>query len=339
MRKILTIAVPCYNSEAYMKRCLESLVIGGEDVEIIIVDDGSTDATAQIAEEYVQKYPTICKVIHQENGGHGEAVNTGLKNATGEFFKVVDSDDRVGKEAYFKLLTVMKKAVLESKRLDMLISNYVYDKQNTRRKKVMRYANVLPMDRYFTWDDIGHFRHTQYILMHSIIYRTDLLRECGLKLPKHTFYVDNLFVFQPLPYVEVMYYLDVNFYWYFIGRDDQSVHENVMIKRLDQQLLVNRLLIDSYNEDIIHHKKCKVYMKNYLDIIMAVSSIMCILSDTQENLRKKRDLWKYFKKNAPSAYKTVRHSAMGIWMNLPGKFGRKLSVIGYRVTQKIFGFN
>ena len=244
MKKILSIAVPCYNSEAYMKRCIESLLVGGDDVEIIIVDDGSTDRTAEIADNYEKKYPRICKVIHQENGGHGEAVNTGLKNAAGYFFKVVDSDDRVGREAYLKLLDIMRKAVLEEHPLDMLISNYVYDKAGVKRKKVMRYTSILPTDTYFTWEDMGHFRQDQYIIMHSVIYRTELLRECGLVLPKHTFYVDNIFVFQPFPYVKSMYYADVNFYWYFIGRDDQSVHENIMIKRIDQQLRVNRLLIE-----------------------------------------------------------------------------------------------
>ena len=92
--KLLSVAIPCYNSESYMEHCIQTLLTGGEEVEIIIVDDGSTkDRTPEIADEYARKYPTICKAIHQENGGHGQAVNTGLKNATGIFFKVVDSDD------------------------------------------------------------------------------------------------------------------------------------------------------------------------------------------------------------------------------------------------------
>ena len=103
--KLLSIAVPCYNSEAYMRNCIESLLPGGEEVEIIIVDDGSTkDRTPQIADEYAAKYPTIVKVVHQENGGHGEAVNTGLKNSTGVYFKVVDSDDWLDAESYQKVL-------------------------------------------------------------------------------------------------------------------------------------------------------------------------------------------------------------------------------------------
>lgn len=339
MRKLLSVTVPCYNSQSYMKRCIESLLVGGDRIEIIIVDDGSTDDTAAIADDYAKRYPDICRAIHQENGGHGEAVNTGLRNATGVFFKVVDSDDRVNKEAFFKLLDVMSKSVLEGNRLDMLISNYVYDKQGAKHKKVMRYATVLPTDTYFTWEDIGHFRQTQYILMHSVIYRTELLRESNLELPRHTFYVDNLFVFEPLPNVKVMYYADVNFYWYFIGRDDQSVHEDVMIRRLDQQLRVNNMMIDCFNSENIGERKCRIYMKNYLMIIMTVSSIMCILSESEENMAKKRELWDSLKEKEPWAYRRIRFSIMGVWMNFPGRVGRKISVCGYRVTQKIFGFN
>ena len=339
MKKILSVAVPCYNSEDYMKKCIESLLVGGEEVEIIIVDDGSTDRTGEIADNYEKKYPKICRVIHQENGGHGEAVNTGLKNATGYFFKVVDSDDRVSKDALFKLLDIMRKAILEEHPLDMLISNYVYDKAGVRRKKVMKYTSILPTDTFFTWEDIGHFRQDQYIIMHSVIYRTQLLRDCGLVLPKHTFYVDSIFVFQPFPYVKTMYYADVNFYWYFIGRDDQSVHENVMIKRIDQQLRVNKLLIDYFEPDIIEEKKCKKYMQHYIEIITAISSIMCILSKKKENFDKKKELWAYLKENRPETYRILRRNPMGMFLNLPGKAGRAISTGIYRILQKIFNFN
>ena len=94
--KLLSFAIPCYNSADYMEKCIKSVLIGGEDVEVIIVDDGSTkDDTAEIADRYAKMYPTIVKAVHQENGGHGQAVNTGLAHATGKFFKVVDSDDWV----------------------------------------------------------------------------------------------------------------------------------------------------------------------------------------------------------------------------------------------------
>lgn len=339
MKKILSVAVPCYNSEAYMKRCIESLLVGGEEVEIIIVNDGSTDRTGEIADSYVKKYPKICKAVHQKNGGHGEAVNAGLRNAAGYFFKVVDSDDRVGKEAFGKLLDVMRKAILEEHPLDMLISNYVYDKVGAKRKKVMKYTDVLPVDSFFTWDEVGHFKQDKYIIMHSVIYRTELLRECGLELPKHTFYVDNIFMFQPLPYVKTMYYADVNFYWYFIGRDDQSVHQSVMIKRIDQQIRVNKLMIDYFNPEIIEYKKCKKYMIHYLEIILAISSIMCILSHKPENFAKKKELWRYLKEMHPSTHRKLKRNPMGFIFHIPGKTGRAIAILIYKVVQKIFNFN
>ena len=101
--KLLTFTIPCYNSEAYMEKCIESILPGGEDVEIIIVNDGSKDRTAEIADAYAAKYPTIVRAIHQENGGHGEAVNTGIRNATGLYFKVVDSDDWIDQDAYMQI--------------------------------------------------------------------------------------------------------------------------------------------------------------------------------------------------------------------------------------------
>ena len=111
--KLLSIAIPCYNSEAYMEKCIESLLKGGEEVEILVVNDGSSDRTAEIADAYAEKYPTIIKAIHQENGGHGEAVNAGLRNATGFFYKVVDSDDWVDAESYQKILAFLKEAMKE----------------------------------------------------------------------------------------------------------------------------------------------------------------------------------------------------------------------------------
>lgn len=325
-----------------MENCVNSLLPGGEDVEILIVDDGSKDDTAAIADRLEAEHPGIVRAIHQENAGHGGAVNTGLKNATGLFFKVVDSDDWVDLEAYEKILSFLKTAVSEEKLPDLLLSNYVYEKQGASHKKVMQYRKYFPTDTYFTWDDVKPLPPTTYILMHSVIYRTEILRASGLELPKKTFYVDNLFVFQPMPYVKTVYYIDMDFYRYFIGREDQSVNESVMISRLDQQYRVNRLMIDSLKKSA-HLMKNSTLCKNmcsYLNIIMTVSSIMAIKSGTEEHLRWKEELWQYLEASNPSLYRKFRYrTILGITMNLPGKTGRKISVIAYNITQKIYGFN
>ena len=254
--KVLSVIVPCYNSEDYMENCIHSLLTGGPEVEIIIVDDGSTDRTAQIADKYQMDYPGVVNVIHQENGGHGEAVNTGLRHAAGLFFKVVDSDD---------------------------------------------------------WVSISAFN-----------------------------YVDNIFVYHPLPYVKTMYYLNVDFYRYYIGREDQSVNERVMIRRIDQQLKVNYHMIDDYNisnTQEVSNIKLRHYMRNYLEIIMVVSSIMLIRSKTAENLQKKYELWNYLKENDKRTYYWMKWSILGRSMNLPGKSGRKISEMAYYLAQKFVGFN
>lgn len=341
--KLLSVAIPCYNSESYMKKCIHSLLAGGEDVEIIIVDDGSTkDRTAEIADEYAAKYPSIVKVIHKENGGHGSAVNAGIENATGLFFKVVDSDDWVKAEAYRQVLDTLRRLADGDQTLDMLISNFVYDKEGEKRKKVMHYRHILPRDQMFTWEDCRHFMKGRYILMHSVIFRTKLLKECGVRLPEHTFYVDNIYVFEPLPYVKNMYYLDVNFYRYYIGREDQSVNEDVMISRIDQQIKVNKLMADFFLEkqaDIRRNKRLYQYMFNYLEIITTISSVLLIRSGTEENLEKKKELWQYLKNSDRKMYRKLRHGILGGIMNLPGKSGRKISVGGYKICQKIFKFN
>lgn len=337
--KLLTITVPCYNSENYMKKCVDSLLEGGENVEILIVDDGSSDKTAQIADEYAEKFPKIVRAIHQENGGHGEAVNTGLRNATGIFFKVVDSDDWVNKEAYLKILSTLEHLLGGDKSLDMLISNFVYEKQGASRKKVMQYRRCFPVEEMFGWEQIRHMPKGKYLLMHSMIYRTRLLKDCGLKLPKHTFYVDNLFAFEPLPFVKNMYYLDVNFYRYFIGREDQSVHESVMIKRIDQQLRVNRLMVEAYTRYDLRQKEINKYMISYLDIITTVSSMMLIRSGTEDAMKKKKELWEFIRCEDRRLYRKLRYGLLGRAVNLPGKGGRKMSVAVYKVCQKFYGFN
>ena len=119
--KILSVIIPCYNSEGYMSKCIDSVLTGGEDVEIVIIDDGSTDRTAEIADDYVSRYPSIVKVIHKENGGHGSGINYGIKAATGWFFKVVDSDDRLDEEGLKKVIAVLKKSIEKNAKLDMLL--------------------------------------------------------------------------------------------------------------------------------------------------------------------------------------------------------------------------
>ena len=338
--KLLSIAVPCYNSAAYMSNCIESLLTGGDRVEIIIVDDGSTkDNTLEIAKEYEAKYPGIVRAIHQENGGHGEAVNTGLANATGIYFKVVDSDDHLDPVGLKKVLDKLEEYSFKSNALDMLICNYVYDKEGARHKKVMAYRTALPMNRVFDWNAIRYFHTGQYILMHSVIYRTQLLKDCGLRLPKHTFYVDNLYVYYPLPYVKRVYYMNIKLYRYYIGRADQSVNEKIMIGRIDQQIRVTKLMLSSHDLMKIQPVKLRKYMMSYFEIMMAISSILAIRSGSEENLQKRDELWNYLKDKDKVLYRRLRYRPLGRIANARRKLDLKVTDRIYRIVRRIYGFN
>lgn len=337
--KLLSVAIPCYNSENYMRHAVESLLVGGDDVEIIIVDDGSSDRTYEIGQELAMQHPGIVKVVHQENAGHGGAVNTGLKEATGLYFKVVDSDDWVKEEAFLEALATLKGLVEDGANLDMFICNYVYEKVGEKKKKVIHYRNCMPQDCVFSWDDVTHFRTGQFILMHSVIYRTKLLRECGLELPKHTFYVDNIYVYQPLPQVKTMYYKDLNLYRYFIGRDDQSVNENNMMKRIDQQLLVTRTIIDLHDLSKLKNRPLRNYMTKYLMIMMTISSVFLIKIGTEEALQKKDELWEYLENKNKKMYKDISRTVLGQSSKLHSRPGQEVVKAGYEIARKLFHFN
>ena len=337
--KLLSVAIPCYNSENYMRHAVETLLVGGEDVEIIIVDDGSSDRTYEIGQELQEAHPGIVKVVHQENAGHGGAVNTGLKEATGLYFKVVDSDDWVKEEALLEALATLKGLVADSAAPDMFICNYVYEKVGEKKKRVIHYRNCMPQDCIFTWDDVSHFRTGQFILMHSVIYRTKLLKDCGLELPKHTFYVDNIYVYQPLPQVKTMYYKDLNLYRYFIGREDQSVNENNMMKRIDQQLLVTRTIIDLHDLTKLKCRSLRSYMSKYLMIMMTISSVFLIKIGTEEALQKKDELWKYLENKNKRMYRDISRTVLGTSSKAQSRPGQEVVKFGYEIARKLFQFN
>ena len=176
--------------------------------------------------------------------------------------------------------------------------------------------------------------------MHSVMYRTQVLRDCGMVLPKHTFYVDNIFVYQPLPFVKSMYYMDLDLYRYFIGRADQSVNESVMVKRVDQQLRVTRHMIDCQDLDALKgQKKLRSYMLHYLSMMMAISDIFLLLDGSTAAKQKENELWAYLKAHTSAGvYRSIRYGFGGV-TNLKIPKGDKLVLGGYRLAQKIFKFN
>ena len=339
--KLITFTVPCYNSAAYMDHCIETLLPAGEDAEIILVDDGSTDDTGAIADGYAERYPEIVRVIHQENGGHGEGVNQGLINATGLYFKVVDSDDWLDGDALAALMALIKRSSQMEKPIDLIITNYVYEHAEDNTQRVVRYDNALPVGQVFKWSEMGRFSTTQFMIMHAAVYRTEVLRRSNLSLPKHTFYVDNVFVYQPLPSVKSLYYLDADLYRYFIGRADQSVTEENMIRRIDQQILITKIMADAHDLEQLaqHNRRLAQYMYHFLSIMLMICNIYLMMSGREENQKKRVELWRWLKKNHPATFRRMRYRSSNVVFLLPGRVGRDIDLFFYKWIRKIYKFN
>lgn len=332
--KLLTITVPCYNSQEYMRFCIDSLLAGGERVEIIIIDDGSTDRTGEIADMYAEKYPEIVKVIHQENKGHGGGINSGIKHASGKYFKVVDSDDSLDKQAFEKVLDSLE--VLEA---DLVVTNYKYCHDNVKWDKVIKYTRPLPCNKVIGWQQTRRFKPEQYLTIHSVIYKTDKIIQSGVELPNKVFYEDNTFVYTVLPTVEKILYLDVDLYNYTIGREGQSVQENVIKKRYSHQILAATTIFKLIHLDSIENKKLKRYLYHECVMMLLIATIFTRLNKTQQAENDIEQMWTECMEFDAKYAKRIRKFSLAMWVSLEGKTGRQIGIILYKFARKIVRFN
>lgn len=333
--KLLTIVVPSYNSKDYLNHCLDTLVDVGPELEVIVVDDGSNDNTADIARDYCRRYPDIVRLEQKANGGHGSAINRGLEVATGTYFKCVDSDDWIDIDAMKKVLTAMRESAP-----DMIVANYVYDYSYNSTVKVIRYRNAFSKGMDISWANMRRFRPDQLMLMHALYHRTALLRQCGVKLPEHTFYVDNIIAYQPLPFVKSLVYIDCTPYHYAIGRPDQSVNTQNMIKKIDQQLKVTRMMIEVY--DVfreVENKKLRRYMVFYLSMMVAVSVLHIYIAEDKSIKFKADDLWLFIRERDEKLYAAIRRSLVNICIELAHKIGPRFIVKGHTIVKRIYKFS
>jgi len=228
MKKILSVVIPTYNMEKYLENCLKSFIYdeNAEDVEVLIVNDGSKDNSINIAKEYEEKYPKIFKVVDKENGGHGSTINAGLKVAEGKFFKVVDSDDWVETKEFEKLLRY-----LDTSEDDCICSNYTYVYEDINKIELANMCEGKD-DSQLRLKDLNDFKFA----MHSFVFKTDKIKE--VRLQEHCFYVDVEYNLYCVTNCETVRYLPLNIYQYRLGRPGQSVSPQGFMKHRDNHLTV-----------------------------------------------------------------------------------------------------
>ena len=342
--KYITFTIPSYNSQDYMRHVIDNLVAVGDEIEVIIVNDGSKDDTGKIADEYQNKYPNIVKAIQKENGGHGSGVMAGIHNATGLFYKVVDSDDWVETKDVIDMITLIKKHIEEGEEIDLYITNYVYEHASDNSQFVMHYRKCLPAETIFEWKDMKHVKLETVFLMHSLMYRLDKLKASGMELPNHTFYVDDIYAYVPLPFMKKIFYHDLDFYHYFIGRSDQSINYGIMCKRYEQQMRVFKIMFTAYTKDQLKAlpKPLYKYMFQFLMIIGAITVMTIVGTKEDKEIRKKafKDFWAEMRSIDKKLFNKIRYrSAAMLAFILPGynlkSFASKTIYGGYQKKLKL----
>ena len=317
--KLLTIVVPSYNASKYLDFNLQSFLRPSvpEKLEVIVVDDGSTDDTARIADAYHEKYPETIKVIHKENGGHGSGINAGLRAATGKYFKVVDADDWVDHEALEKLLnyiasfdaanadtdsdidTVQDRADAKARARDkaVLVPDVIYNnyywrltdeaKSPEEYERKTEFTEPFSGVEYRKVYDFESIADRCYVKMHNMTIRTDILREHQIHIDERCYYVDMEYILYPVPYVETIAFLPEFLYQYQIGRQGQSMDPAKMQRNATQY---DHVLASIYAYYDAHCREIKQpNRKKYIDRLISrfyASRIKILLSMPDASRRK-----------------------------------------------------
>jgi len=244
IHKQLTIAVPAYNAERWLGQCLDSMVGKDPRLEVVVVDDGSTDGTGTLAAQYVERYPKHVRLISKTNGGHGSGINCAVKEADGRYFKVIDADDWIVRDNLTPLLDA-----LERTEVDAIITGY------HTIHEVSGKVLAFPSDCRYAGEEIMvpqllevYEEISSCCSFHGLFYRTKFYRDHGIQLSEGIFYEDHEYATLPFAYVETVLILPLFFCEYRIGNSGQSVAFHNQVKRIDHIETVARRIIDYRQE-------------------------------------------------------------------------------------------
>ena len=305
---LLTVAVPAYNVEKYIDECLGSFISGGipEGVEVLVINDGSTDSTRERAERYEREHPDVFRVITKENGGHGSGINTGLANAKGKYFKIVDGDDMVDAKAFSEYLEVLKKCDADMVSTAFCCCDAVSMEPNEKRSPAV--SGTLNEGLY-AFDDISDRLFSR---MHSTTWKTALLRDNGIVIDEHSFYVDMEYILFPIRYVTDVYVCELPVYKYRLGLGGQSVSLEGLRKHCgDHERVLERVLglLDSFGADVSAQKRAYVE-KGAAEMTAMQHQIYLSRRLREGTCRMSRELDARLRKSYNGVYKANRNRAV-----------------------------
>ena len=331
--KLLSIIVPSFNSEKFLESCLDSLLLGIDDeIEVIVVNDGSTDKTSEIAHRYADKHSFI-KVLDKENGGHGSGINRGLELATGLYFKVLDSDDHLDKDGLFHLLDKIKEHQKEDSLPDLYVTDYYSVSVETGDKTLSSLAKRFPKDEpIIPFEQVKQFATSEYFMMHMLFAKTSMLRETHLQVVEKTFYEDNQFVIDVIKCANTIVYLDKFIYRYVVGRDGQSISIASADKNYSHQLRVYKAVIDELDMDeYLKMDEGRLYHFRHMVFILSTLTFFYIyIVPRKEKAKAYKEFIKYYKATKPKLYSDIKSKTPGYIYAICPPFLRGLATkLGY----------
>ncbi|MDG2953758.1 glycosyltransferase family 2 protein [Exercitatus varius] len=312
-KKILTITVPSYHTERYIDECLPTLLNESinDKIEVIMVNDGSTDGTLEKARSYEKKFPNTIRVVDKQNGGHGSTINKGIELAKGKYFRVVDGDDWVNTQQLISLVNH-----LESLEADIVVSPYEDHNMDSGEVKKQDYANA-EHGKIVSYDDLVG-KANRLPMMHATTFKTNILKENNIIIDEKMFYVDMEYITFPIPYLATAVYLNYPVYCYRMGTAEQSVNPANFVKNREMHRKVTYRLVEVYNALKISHpnaERTRILRRQLVHYELPLDTNICLYMDDLVS----------GKKEFLSYRMNIIKLAPELWQNIPSKKVKLLS--------------
>ncbi len=299
MNKILTVSIAAYNVQNYIENTLKSVLVNNiDDLEVLVEDDGGTDNTANIVKEYEEKYPGIVKLVHKDNGGYGSTINKSVELAAGKYFKQLDGDDWYESNNFEKLLELLRTVDVDAvytPRIQFVEGRESYTTVDHFEKDVEGKYNI---------EEII-VKRKDNVMMHDMLYKTDVIRKTNIKLLEHCLYTDTEYALFNLMTANTIYITHLPIYVYRIGRDEQSISVKSHIKHYEDHIKVSKEILKFYNNNNDKFEKNKLdYLTCHVRKQMAdtLTAFILILDPSKENLKILKEYDNYILKENKHIY-------------------------------------
>lgn len=319
MSKLLTIVIPSYNVSKFLPDVIPNYLDKRimDDIEILIVDDGSKDNTAEIGLEYQEKYPQTIRLLHKENGGHGSTINHGIKYATGKYFKVIDGDDWVDTDAFVRFIEKLR--AVDS---DMVISPFKWINEQTMTEEKTTEYPELKENECYTTKVLTILSDNKYA-MHALTFKTEIMRTIP-QISEHCFYVDMEYVSYPLRSIKKIAFIDEAIYQYRVGNAGQSMAISNFQKNRKMHQHVIMQLINYYKENDFDVNVKDMLQRKIAHLCQIHINTYCTMPITTENMDELKEFISFIKQQIPDIIRKI-----------PGKKEKILVIINGRLNHLV----